>query len=563
MKKRIALLGVFCMAAMLSFAQGEPENLPYSFKHQNISMNVDQVTMPAVDRDALLKEDAAHTEKSDLYRAGIGFSLGASPRNAGRTDETADGGKLWRVQYSSEGAFMVYVVFDHFNIPDNGELYIYSPDREQVFGPYTNKDVQSTGRFETENIIGDELVVEYYEPADAPFEGDFEIAAFMHVYRDFLHVSKDPKGPHGDATGDCHLNVVCPEVVPWNDCVKSVVFISSTAYAYIEEYHDYAWGTYLCTGSMINNVRMDKTPYVLSANHCIAASDQTFKFYFNYQTNLCEGGGGISTRVARNGEIVARSNESDDIYSLSDFLLLRITGELGTLYRDSIVFAGWDRSGAASLGVGIHHPHGDWKKASFPGSISAPSSGYYANRFFIVHWQENPNKGVTEQGSSGSPLFNARHRIIGTLTGGSSYCDQVSGTDDYGRMSYHWTNKGATANNRKLQPWLDPDNTGAIVLDAMTYGGEVIVGIDDYNQYHTFTIAPNPTSDGIITIQGEFMSETAVCRIYNAMGQLVKVQDVTTDATFTMNVGNLDNGLYIIDIIGSERNYKSKLIIAR
>lgn len=563
MKKRIVLFSVFYLAALLSFAQDEQANLPYSFRHQNISMNIDNVTMPAIDRDALLKEDEANSDKSTPYRVGVGFSLGTTTKNAGRLDETADSGKLWRIQYRSENAYMVYLVFDHFNIPENAELYVYSPDHEQVYGPYTNKDVQSTGRFESDNIIGDELIVEYYEPANARYEGEFEIAAFMHIYKNILHTQDDSKGPYGDAEGNCHLDVACPEVQPWRDNVRSVVFILMSARVVDENTHQEGWMTALCSGAMINNVRMDKTPYVLSANHCVSDVNQTYKFYFNYQTNECGGTSGTSKRFANGGKIIARSNESANPYTASDFLLLKITGYISPTYSDSIVFAGWDRSGAASVGVGIHHPHGDWKKASFPSRVVNVTNGSYANKFFVVSWMNNPNKGVTEQGSSGSPLFNARHRIIGTLTGGSSYCYYVNGTDDYGKFSYHWLNNGATLDENKLQPWLDPDNTGAIVLDGMTYSGEVIVGIDEPTVTHTFTIAPNPANSGIVTIQGEFMNELATCRIYNAMGQLVKVQDVTTDATFTMNVNDLRNGIYFIDITGSERNYKSKLIIAK
>lgn len=175
----------------------------------------------------------------------------------------------------------------------------------------------------------------------------------------------------------------------------------------------------------------------------------------------------------------------------------------------------------------------------------------------------NPNKGVTEQGSSGSPLFNNSSLIIGTLTGGTSYCYYPAGTDIYGRMSYHWLNNGATSNDRKLQPWLDPDNTGTTVLQGMTFGGQVITGLQNYMQNYTFSVAPNPTRDGRITINGEFMHENATCNIYNVMGQLVMNQNVTTDATFNMNVSGLDNGVYFIELIGTDRTYKSKLIISK
>lgn len=557
MKKHLTLLCIFCLSALLSMAQEEQVKLPYSFRQKNISMVVNQVDMPQLDQSKLLKQDAEHSNKSDLFRAGIGFDVNANTTNSGRTDITPDGGKLWRNQFNSEGAYMMYLVFEDFNIPEEAELYIYSPDQDQVYGPYTNKDVQSVGRFETDNIIGDELVVEYYEPANAAFHGHFNIAAVMHIYKDFLNTRSEEKGPHGTADGNCHIDVVCPEAQPWHYPINSVVCISMTA-----EVPGEGWGMYLCSGAMVNNVRMDKTPYVLSADHCVAADDQTYKFYFNYQVSECGGSTGLSSRVANGGVIVARSNTSNT-YAGSDFLLLRITGNLGIAYRDSIFFAGWDCSGAYNTGVCIHHPGGDWKKISFVNNVSAPTSGSYANRFYVVSWMTNPNKGVTEQGSSGSPLFNNSSLIIGTLTGGSSFCYSPSGTDIYGRVSYHWYNNGNSNNARKLQPWLDPDNTGTKILQGMTYGGQVITGVAEHTQNNTFTVAPNPTRDGMITIQGDFMNENAICNIYNVMGQLVMTKNVTIDASFNMNVSNLDNGIYFIELIGADRTYKSKLIISK
>lgn len=555
MKKHLTLLCIFCLSAMLSMAQEEQVKLPYSFRHENISMVVNQVDMPQLNIPELLKEDAAHSSKTDLYRIGVGFDVNANMNNTSSTEITSDGGKLWRNQFNTEGAYMTYLVFEDFNIPEEAELYIYSPDQDQVFGPYTNKDVQSVGRFESDNIIGDKLVVEYYEPANVSFHGHFNIAAVMHIYKDFLHTRSEEKGPHGNAQGTCHPDVVCPEGQPWHYPINSVVCLEMTAYASGQ------WGTYMCSGAMINNVRMDKTPYVLSADHCVAANDQTYKFYFNYQVDECGGSSSSTTRYANGGTIVARSNTPNDLTSSSDFLLLRITGNIHQTYRDSIFFAGWDRSGSSSAGSCIHHPGGDWKKISLVQSVYNASG--YGNRFFAVKWMTNPNKGVTEQGSSGSPLFNNSSLIIGTLTGGYSFCYATDQSDLYGKFSNHWLNNNATANDRKLQPWLDPDNTGTTVLQGMTYSGQVITGVQEHTQYNTFSVAPNPTRDGMITIQGDFMNENAICNIYNVMGQLVMTQNVITDSSFNMNVSSLDNGMYFIELIGADRTYKSKLIISK
>lgn len=545
------------MVTSVLVAQSETKPQPFSFDKKGISQSIDVNIMPYTDNETLIKEDAERQDKSLPFRIGIGHSVAKTLNNSGRKDILDDGSILWRAEFVSENAIMTYLVFDRFNIPEEAQLFIYSPDRTQVFGPYTNDDVQKVGKLVTDDIIGEEVIVEYYEPANASFKGDFQIAAVMHVYRDFLHSRTDTKGQHGDADGNCHIDVVCPEAQPWQEPIKSVVCISITAYVASEG----GWGGYLCSGALVNNVRKDKTPYVLSAEHCVAANDQTHKFYFNYQTYECGGTTGHNGYSANGGDIIARSNATD-ITSKSDFLLLKLTRDLSTFpWRDSVVFAGWDRSGAASVGAGIHHPGGDWKKISFPQNVVSINSGSMANKYFKVSWQTNPNKGVTEQGSSGSPLFNANQLIIGTLTSGSSSCNYVYGTDNYGKMSYHWNNNNASNSANKLQPWLDPDNTGAVTLPSMKFNG-TILGIQEHES-SSFDIYPNPTQDGHVTIQGEFLPEQATCHIYNALGQLVKSVEIMTDATFTLNVSTLDNGIYFVDILGSERIYHSKLIIAR
>ena len=556
MKKHFVLLLALCISALVTFAQKELVGLPYSFTQKSISQQVDNIAMPAVDKTTLLQEDEEHYVKGELLRVGVVHQTRYTFDNCGRTDILPDGGKLWRANFQSEGAILMSVIFDKFNLPEEGKMYIYSPDHEQVYGPYTNDDIQSVGKMVTDDIEGEEIVVEYYEPANASFHGEVEISEITHLYRDIFQAKRvsEEKGPWGTAEGNCHINVVCPEGNGWLYPINSVVCILITS----------GNAQYLCSGAMINNVRMDKTPYVLSANHCVNSVNQTHKFYFQYQTSTCYGNEGTYRFMANGGNIVARSNTNSSLYQSSDFLLLKITGNLGMSYRDNIVFSGWDRTGAFSIGAAIHHPGGDWKKISLPASIADITGGQLANKFFDVKWRVNNNKGVTEPGSSGSPLFNANKLIIGTLTSGSSACNKLNGEDVYGKMSYHWNNDGTSNPALKLQPWLDPDNTGTTVLPGIKYDGTIVTDVHDYElRNSTFEVSPNPTSNGIVTIQGDFLHENAVCNIYNVMGQLVMSCDVTTEATFTMNLSHLDNGVYIMNILGSSRNYKSKLIIAK
>ncbi len=67
------------------------------------------------------------------------------------------------------------------------------------------------------------------------------------------------------------------------------------------------------------------------------------------------------------------------------------------------------------------------------------SSAGGAAVWYIDQWEE----GVTEPGSSGSPLFDQNHRIIGQLYGGAAACSGTNNNgqyDYYGRLGVSWNN---------------------------------------------------------------------------------------------------------------------------
>ncbi len=116
-------------------------------------------------------------------------------------------------------------------------------------------------------------------------------------------------------------------------------------------------------------------------------------------------------------------------------------------------------------GYCIHHPAGTQKKiaidykpiVSYPGTINWDNGSTTEPD---THWEAIFDIGYTEGGSSGSPLFDNHNRIIGQLHGG--------GTLDgyYGKLSVSWE-YGYTVSKR-LKQWLDPDNSGVLILDGYT-----------------------------------------------------------------------------------------------
>ena len=79
--------------------------------------------------------------------------------------------------------------------------------------------------------------------------------------------------------------------------------------------------------------------------------------------------------------------------------------------------------------------------------------------------------GVTEGGSSGSPLFNSKGLIIGTLSGGSSSCELPEGLNLYGKLYYHW-NKYGDNDTARMDVWLRSTRNGRHLVAGNDAGWE-------------------------------------------------------------------------------------------
>lgn len=458
-------------------------------------------------------------------------------------NQLENGANLYRLAIESKGALALGLYFEDVYIPKGAKMFVYDPDLEEFYGAYTSENNKASGFFNPELIKGDQIVLEYYEPQAVRGEGHMKLMQVLHAYRPpFVETEKD----FGDS-GDCEVNVNCSE--GWGksnqrDAVLRLLIKNGNS------------GTW-CTGSLINNTSMDKTPYVLTADHCGKYSSESdmlqWRFYFNYQSSDCENPEAQPTlRTLIGCEKIAASSNADILGS--DFFLVKINNDIPESYHS--FFIGWNRDGLGSNnGYTIHHPQGDIKKISIYNE--ALKSATYQNGITGAHWEVSwvetaHGHGVTEGGSSGSPIFDNNGYIIGTLTGGQASCSALTSPDYYGKFSIHWEGNG-TAADEQLAPWLDPENTGQLKLDG------VYLDIDELNQksQKNFTLIPNPAHD-FVEIKFDEPIQNVQVDLILINGQLLHTYYFSESSS--INISNLPKGVYLVKVIYEKNSFVEKLV---
>lgn len=550
------IIGIFAFSGLLMIAFHVSAQMSYGGQpHVNDLKNAKPIPtyeLPAIDNQALLLEDEELNRKGRPFRIGTVHDVAITPATHGVWDTLPDGGRLWRVAVSSKEATFVRPILDTYVIPDGAEVFVYTPGQDFVIGKFTNANADENG-FHTQIIPGETFVFEYYEPADAGFHGRLTINQIGRGHRNAFATMRDnAKGQLGDAEGTCHPNVACSEGDNWRDQINGVVCMEITA----------SDGIYCCSGSMINNTANDGTPYLLSAHHC--QEDITVRrwtFYFLYQAATCNGTTAPINKSATGATIVAKKSAGSGwTISGSDFLLLRVTGAINPTFN--VYYNGWDRTNGNTglVGACIHHPGGDIKKISIPQRVS------YMQRantpMWDVQWITNPstNKGVTETGSSGSPLFNASKRIIGQLYAGESFCDALDGTDWYGKFYSSWTGGGTSTT--RLSDWLDPIGSNVNYLDGRYASDPVGIATPEATSTGVMTLYPNPAKNQVsIETDETGIAEYTIC---TQAGVAVRQGRMLLGlSAYRLDVKGLAAGSYVLSIAVNGQRFSENLIIAK
>jgi hypothetical protein len=434
---------------------GDP---PPSTTHQVLPLSsVAELALPATD---VQKELTVESKSKILspYRFAVGQKVSVTTSSHGTWEKLSDG-YLWRLKVSSPGATDLNLGFTTFWLPDGATLHIASTTENYYQGPYTAEDNTEHKQLWTPVVPGDSAVIELFVPASATQQVELTLSQVNGGFRDLFKRRKELTNLKSES---CEVDVACPSARPWTNEVRSVARYSIS-------------GTDLCSGSLIANTSGDNRNYFLTANHCgvTVASAPTVVVYWNFQSPTCGEHGGGSLADSQSGATFRAAK-----YDV-DFALIELNAAPDPSWN--VHYTGWDRTGVApSGGVGIHHPNADEKSISFSSNALVTVDSCVGTGGVKSHWQVTWTVGVTEPGSSGSGIWNiSNHRLIGTLSGGSSDCSNLSGTDCYGQFAVAWAS-GTAATNR-LKDWLDPLNTGATGINGYDPTPIASVAADGYS----------------------------------------------------------------------------------
>lgn len=449
----VFILWVLCPLVLFSqqpFNQSSLGGAPWSYKFASNNQGVPFIELPWVDAQQLLAEDSINNNiKGGAFRFGYDHQVNYNLNNSGNWMQLSTGDFLWTLGLRSPGALQMSVSFANIILPQGCRLYVMNEDHSEFHGAFDETFASiDTRMLGTELLTGEGLVLELFVPQNLRNIVNLEVYRVTHSYRDVFDVARA-----FGASGACMNNVRCPAYAAYDNQIRSVVCLVN--------------GGEFCTGALINNTCNDGTPYVLTANHC-GTTPGSWTFRFNWEAVGCTNPGSSPTSNSITGGTFRAASSG------SDFFLCEITAASAeaTLATYNIYYAGWDRTTTAAVNpYGIHHPSGDIKKISFTTGTASMITINFNGDPNTAMWQTPTwTDGVTEPGSSGSPLFNSSGRIIGDLSGGPSTCafegNAANGFDYYGRFNVSWTGGGTNAT--RLSNWLDPIacNTGATTLNG-------------------------------------------------------------------------------------------------
>lgn len=352
--------------------------------------------------------------------------------------------RMYKILLVSAGAKTLNIRLTNFYLSPNAQLYLYNQAGTVVMGPVSSVQNNNASVFISNIFPGDSLVLELTENATES-KSRFTISRITYGIVD-TYKGIFSNAPH---SGACEQNVTC-FLGAWHDEARSAVRLLIN-------------GNTLCSACLVNNTAQDGTPYVLTANHCVAGEadpEHDISFLFFFRSKYCDSSKPVNNYKVYN-QCFVRAH-----YYRSDFALLEMAEKPSG--DEKYFYAGWSRDTIQSgaLAACLHFPQGDlmkYSESTLPIIDTAYGTTHNRKTMYWVRWT---GRGVTEDGSSGGALFNSNKQLIGELYDGPSYCGAKGDnkSDFFGGFYASWNGGGLITNS--LKDWLDPLHQNPVSING-------------------------------------------------------------------------------------------------
>jgi hypothetical protein len=324
----------------------------------------------------------------------------------------ADGRAVLAVELFSEDAESLRVRFDP-GFDERVGLYVYDPATGAAFGPYSKHQLVMTEWWST-IIFGDSIGLEFVVEGDGnpPVTPTIASIAYGTV----------APTPPGVSQGCMHRDASCEP--DWATTADSVALLATL--------NQNGNLSTFCTGALLNRGPGDRSPLVMTANHCVGSQGEAGPtvFVWFFETDSCNGNMPDPNTLPRSEGSLLLKRFTD-----ADWTLLGLYEPPSTGRYLGWSSGYWDDDTPAT---GIHHPRGGFKRISFGTKVDESNQEFCdqnENCFDAEVWDVDYTTGFTEPGSSGSPVMSSVGIMRGTLTGGIR-CS----TSRYGRFDLAYEN---------------------------------------------------------------------------------------------------------------------------